>query len=123
MSQNETTAQSQKEVGLHLNKKTVLFIFAVILGILLLVGVLTQVVPRGEYMRDADGTIIALDESGNSTYRQLDFRLPFWKTFTAPFEVFTSSDALTGVAIILFIILIGGTFLILDKSGVLKFIM
>ena len=123
MSQHETTEQSQKELGLHLDKKTVLFIFTVIVGILLLVGVLTQVVPRGEYLRDADGTIVAMDENGDSTYTELDFRLPFWKTFTAPIEVFGSSDALTGVAIIVFIVLIGGTFLILDKSGVLTFIM
>ena len=123
MSEIRTAEQSQKDVGLHLNKKTLLFIFAVIVGILLLAGVLTQVVPRGEYLRDAQGTIVAADESGNSTYRELDFRLPFWRTFTAPIEVFGSSDALTGVAIILFIVLIGGTFLILDKSGVLTLIM
>lgn len=123
MSETGNTTQSRKEVGLHLNKKTVLFIFAVIAGILILVGVLTQVVPRGEYLRDAEGMLIAADENGVSTYRELDFRLPFWKTFTAPIEVFTTSDALTGVAIILFIVLIGGTFLILDKSGVLTFIM
>lgn len=109
--------------GLHLDKKTLLLITGVILGILLLVGVLTQVVPRGEYATNPDGTIIAVDDTGVSTYHRVDFRLPFWKVFVSPITVFGSSDAMTGVAIILFIILIGGTFLILDKSGVLRFIM
>ena len=119
-SQSSPAQQSQ---GLHLDKKTVIFITGVILAILLVVGVLTQIVPRGEYLRDADGVIVAQNADGSSTYHTLDFKLPFWKTFTAPIEVFGSSDALTGVAIILFIILIGGTFLILNKSGVLSFIM
>lgn len=121
MSQTNTApAQGQ---GLQLNKKTVIFITSAILAIMVLVGVLTQVIPRGEYRTDESGAIIALDENGNSTYREMDFRLPFWKTFTAPIEVFGSSDAMTGVAIILFIVLIGGTFLLLDKSNVLNYLM
>ena len=123
MKENNAVKDPQQKQGLQLNKKTVIFITAVILLIMTLAGVMTQIIPRGEYLTDTDGTIIAVDASGNSTYHEIDFRLPFWKTFTAPIEVFTSSDALTGVAIILFIILIGGTFLILDKSGVLSCIM
>ena len=120
---NAVNAPEKKAQGLQLNKKTIIFITSVILLIMIAAGILTQVVPRGEYLTDETGTIIAVDESGNSTYHEIDFRLPFWKTFTAPIEVFGSSDALTGVAIILFIILIGGTYLILDKSGVLSYIM
>ncbi len=122
--QNLTQPQNKDaSQGLHLDRKTVLFITGVILAILLIVGVLTQIVPRGEYIRGEDGVIVAQDAEGASTYHALDFKLPFWKTFTALIEVFGSSDALTGVAIILFIILIGGTFLILNKSGVLSYIM
>ncbi|MCL2507984.1 MAG: AbgT family transporter [Oscillospiraceae bacterium] len=115
--------------GLKLDKKTVAVITALILGIMLFVGVLTQVVPRGAYDVGGDGAIIpaAVDPvtgENVSTYAPMpDFKMPFWKTFTAPIEVFTSDEALTGVAIILFIILIGGTFLILEKSGVLKYIL
>ncbi|MBQ7542059.1 MAG: YfcC family protein [Clostridia bacterium] len=122
MSNPQASAQSAEQ-GLHLNKKTILFILAAIIGIMIFVGVLTQVVPRGEYLRDEAGTIIASDESGATTYHEIDFRLPFWKVLTAPVEVFGSSEALAGVAIIVFIVLIGGTFLILDKSGVLSYIM
>ncbi|MCR5485067.1 MAG: AbgT family transporter [Clostridiales bacterium] len=125
---NKTETPENKPQGLRLDKKTVITITLIILGIMIFVGVLTQIVPRGEYMTDPSGSIIAETKdpvTGEmvSTYKRLDYKMPFWRTFTAPFEVFTTSTAMTGVAIILFIILIGGTFLILEKSGVLQYIM
>ena len=125
MSDNVTNAipENAKGQGLKLDKKTIIFITCAILAIMLLVGAATQFIPRGEYLTDESGSIIATDAAGNSTYHEIDFKLPFWKTFTAPVEVFGSPDALTGVAVVLFIVLIGGTFLILDKSGVLSYIM
>lgn len=80
-------------------------------------GVLTQVLPRGVYETNPDGTII------NGTYTQIEDKLPIWKIFLAPILVFGTDTALTGVGIILIITLIGGTFLILDKCSVLKYIM
>ncbi len=109
---------SDSQSVLKINKKTVIFITAALFGILILAGVLTQVVPRGAYQTDANGIII------NGTYERLtDEKLPFWRVFTAPFEVFLSSDAMTGIAILLFITLVGGTFLVLEKSSVISTIM
>ncbi|MDR1927266.1 MAG: AbgT family transporter [Oscillospiraceae bacterium] len=103
---------------LKLNRKTMLFIAALLLGILLLAGVLTQIVPRGAYQTDAQGAII------NGSYARLaGERLPFWRVFTAPFEIFLSGDAFTGVAILLFILLVGGTFLILERTRVISYLM
>ena len=48
---------------------------------------------------------------------------PFYKWFLAPIEVLKGSDSLTVIVIILFILLIGSTFVVLDKSGILRFIM
>ena len=80
-------------------------------------GILTQVLPRGVYETNPDGTII------NGTYTQIEEKLPIWKIILAPVLVFGTDTALTGVGIILMITLIGGTFLILDKCSVLKYIM
>jgi uncharacterized ion transporter superfamily protein YfcC len=133
LADNQNTENSIKNTeskgqGLKLDRKTVLLITGLIFGIMIFVGALTQFVPRGEYLTDESGSIIAsvIDpETGEriSTYTPVDFKLPFWRTLIAPIEVFTSSDAIMGIAIILFIVLIGGTFLILDKSGVLTYIM
>lgn len=172
---NESAGQGS---GLQLSVKSMVGIFILLALILVFAGVLTQVMPRGEYYaypqtayRLEDGTVITLadDEEykvdGNKmlshadycarlaengitlkivdtldgidtekaenvgemiidgTYHNIDFKLPIWKIVLSMIMVFSSSDVLTGVAIILLIVLIGGTFLILDERGILKYIM
>ena len=111
------TETENKQAGLKINKKTVILICVLLAAIMAFAGVLTQVLPRGVYETDAEGAII------NGTYTQIEDKLPIWKIFLAPILVFGSETALTGVGIILIITLIGGTFLILDKCSVLKYIM
>lgn len=106
-----------KQSGISINKKTVVLICILLVAIMAFAGVLTQVLPRGIYETNPDGTII------NGTYTQIDDKLPIWKIILAPILVFSTDTALTGVGIILMITLIGGTFLILDKCSVLKYIM
>ncbi len=106
-----------KQSGISINKKTVVLICILLTAIMAFAGVLTQVLPRGVYETNPDGTII------NGTYTQIDDKLPIWKIILAPILVFSTDTALTGVGIILMITLIGGTFLILDKCSVLKYIM
>lgn len=118
---NSNLSESNNQ-GLKIDKKTLLGILALLAAIMILAGILTQVVPTGVYDTDADGSII------NGTYHRIDkseVGYSFWRVFLAPVEtfLFAPSDAMTGVIIILFITIIGGTFLVLDKSGVLKYIM
>ncbi len=103
--------------GLSINKKTIILICVLLAAIMAFAGILTQVLPRGIYETNADGTII------NGTYTQIEDKLPIWKIVLAPILVFGTSTALTGAGIIVMITLIGGTFLILDKCSVLKYIM
>ena len=110
-----TTENNQS--GLSINKKTVALICILLVAIMAFAGVLTQVLPRGVYETNPDGTII------NGTYTQIEDKLPIWKIALAPILVFGTETALTGVGIVLIITLIGGTFLILDKCNVLKYIM
>lgn len=103
--------------ALKLNGKTVAAIIGLLIIILAVVGVLTQVITPGEYQME-DGTII------DGTYRVLeDYRLPVWKIILSPILCLASSYAGTGVLIILLIVLVGGSFLILEQCGVLKYIM
>ncbi len=108
--------------GIKIEKKTIVGITVLLFLIMIFAGILTQVVPTGVYHTDSNGTII------NGTYHEIDREevgYSFWRVFVSPIETFiySTSDALTGVSIILIIVLIGGTFLILDKSGVLKYMM
>lgn len=114
--------ENKKNQGLKIDKKTLIGITVLLIGIIVFAGVLTQIVPTGVYDTASDGSII------NGTYHRIDrseVGYSFWRVFLAPVEafIFATSDAMTGVIIILFITIIGGTFLVLDKSGVLKYIM
>ncbi len=114
---NELNQTEKKQEGLAINKKTVIMICVILAAVMAFAGVLTQVLPRGVYETDANGTII------NGTYTEIEDKLPIWKIILSPILVFGTETALTGVGIILIITLIGGTFLILDKCSVLKYIM
>ncbi len=116
--------QNQQETKsfINIDKKTLIGVTLLLTVIMVLVGVLTQVVTPGAYDTAADGSII------NGTYHKLthdEVGYSFWRIFISPIEMFINApgDAMTGVVIILVITLIGGSFLILDKSGVLKYMM
>ena len=62
----ESAVQAEKKgTGIQIDKKTVFGITALLLVIMLLAGVLTQVLPRGEYQMDDSGMVI------NGTYHEL----------------------------------------------------
>ncbi len=117
MSKTTDKKAAENSIGISLNKKTIVTICLLLVAIMAFAGVLTQVMPRGVYETDADGSII------NGTYTPIEDKMPIWKIFLAPILVFGTSNAVTGLAIILFIVIIGGTFLILDKCGILKYLM
>lgn len=59
----------------------------------------------------------------DGTWHEIDFKLPIWKIPASVLLVFTSEYIVAGLGIILMIVLIGGTFLILDERSILKYIM
>lgn len=114
--------QHETKSFIKIDKKTLLGVTALLLVIMLAVGALTQIVPPGAYDTAPDGSII------NGTYHELtheEVGYSFWRIFISPVEMFINApgDAMTGIIIIVVITLIGGSFLILDKSGVLKYMM
>lgn len=118
MGKKQQDSSSTAAQGLKIDRKTLITILILLAGVMVLAGVLTQVIPRGTYSMDENGSII------NGTYSQNpDYRMPLWKILASPILIFTQGYAVTGIAIILFIVLIGGTFLILEKSKVLQYIM
>ena len=114
--------ENENSIGIKISKKTVMGVTAILIGIMILGGILTQIIPSGAYDLDETGAII------NGTYHEIaksDVGYSFWRVFISPVEafIFDTSSAMTGVIIILVITLIGGTFLILSKSGVMKYMM
>ncbi len=100
-----------------------LFITAMVILLILMIGagILTRVVPTGSYERfEVDGRITINPESFQFTDLEA---YPIWRWFTAPIEVLWSADGVMVIAIILFILLIGGSITVLNESQILQYIL
>ena len=87
---------------------------AILLAVMILVGVLTFVIPAGAYQTDADGKIIA----DSFTFLSESTRLPVYRWFTAPVEaLFIGSSNANIIMIIAVLLVLAGSFKVLDQSG------
>ena len=107
--------------GIQISKKSFFSSLSILFILMMAAGILTHIVPAGAFEKvlvEGKETIVpgTFTFAGEGGY-------PIWRWFTAPIEVLWSSDAVTVISIILFIFIIGGTFCLLDKSGMLKYIM
>lgn len=106
---------------IQISKKSFFSSVAILFLLMMAAGILTYVIPAGTFEKTyIDGREAILP--GTFTFTGAG-RYPVWRWFTAPFEVLWSPDAVTVISIILFIFIIGGTFTVLDKSGMLQYIM
>ena len=110
--------QEQKS-GAQISTKAFLQAVAIIFVLMMISGVLTRIIPAGEYSRlEVDGREV-IDPNSFQFTPQRDF--PIWRWFSAPLEVLFTPDGLTKVIpIIAFILLVGTAFGVMDKSGILK---
>lgn len=79
---------------------------------------LTFLLPAGQYDR------IVTDETEsivNGTYHAVEGGLPFWKWLLGPFLALGASGSFTVIAIIAFLLIIGGAFNGMDDCGVLSY--
>lgn len=102
---------------LHIGKKAFLNVVYILLVLIVFAGVMTLIIPKGAYLKDENNQVI----SGTFSYID-DFKYPIWRIFTAPVEVLGTSDGVNVIAIGLFLVILGGTFAIMDKTGGIKVI-
>jgi uncharacterized ion transporter superfamily protein YfcC len=115
------TKENAAEYGIKIGRRTFLGALTLLLCIMVLAGILTQIIPQGLYQyEDAAGRKVIVP----GTYRTLEgaVPLPVWRWFTAPFEVFGNPLALMAVSIMIFIMLLVGSFLVLERSGILSYL-
>lgn len=113
--------QSTKK-GLHISTRSFLTAIAVILILMIATYILTLVVPSGTYQRieDADGHSV-VDTDGGFTYT--DGGIPFWKWLLSPILVLGASGSGALIAVIAFLLVIGGIFTALDRCGLIKYML
>ena len=95
---------------------------AVIFVLMVATYVLTLVVPGGSYARveDASGNTVIDTESGFTTVQG---GLPFWKWILSPILVLGSTGSGALIAVIVFLLVIGGVFNSLDQCGLMKYML
>ena len=105
--------------GISISVKSFITAIIVILVLMLLSYGLTFIVPSGEYSRtvnEAGQTVI----DTATGFKYVDGGIPFWKWILSPILVLTGNGSGTIIAVIVFLLVIGGAFNCLDKSGIMN---
>ena len=112
MSNKEKELNSDLKFGL----KSFITICSILLSIMVFVGILTFIVPAGQYALDESGKVIP----GSFSFIESTTTLPVWRWFTAPIEALLfGSGSFNIIQIIAVLLVLGGTFKVLDKAGLL----
>ena len=87
---------------------------AILLAVMITVGILTFVIPAGSYQADDTGKIIP----DSFTFLSESTRLPVYRWFTAPVEALLIGEGNTNIIMIIAVLLVlAGSFKVLDQSG------
>ena len=108
--------------GLNISVKSFITAIAVIFALMVVAYILTLVIPGGSYARipDINGNLVIDTAGGFST---VDGGIPFWKWLLSPILVLGSSGSGTLIAVIAFLLVIGGIFTSLDKCGLMHYML
>lgn len=105
--------------GAQISRKAFIQSFIILLVLIVAAGVLTRVIPAGSYNRIQGGERqVIVPGSYLPSAERLNY--PIWRWFIAPLEVLGGSDGLSIITIIIFILMVGGAFAILEKCGILN---
>ncbi len=107
--------------SIKIGKRSFILSLSVLLVLMILATVLSYVLPSGSFSReivDGNERIVA------GTFQLVEKpKIPIWRFLTAPFEVFLSDDAAIVGVILIFLLLIGGSFAILLSCGMVARLM
>jgi uncharacterized ion transporter superfamily protein YfcC len=107
----------ETKAGAQISKKAFFQSVYILAFLMLIAGILTRTIPAGQYQRTiTEGR--QMIEPGSFAYTpRPDY--PVWRWLTAPFEALAGPDGLVLIVIIVFIVLVGASFAVLEKSGIL----
>ena len=112
----------KRENGLNISVKSFLTAIIVIFGLMVSAYVLTFVIPGGQYLRitDENGHLLIDTASG---FSYVEGGIPFWKWMLSPVLVLGAAGSGTLIAVIAFLLVIGGVFTALDQCGLMKYLL
>jgi uncharacterized ion transporter superfamily protein YfcC len=112
---------SKQSKGLGISTKSFVAALAILFVLMCVTYAVTFIVPGGEYERvtDENGATVIVSDS----FMHVEGGLPFWKWVLSPFLVLGAEGNGTVIAVIAFLLVIGGVFNALDKSGIMKYML
>jgi len=114
--------ENNEKKGLNISARCFITAIAVIFALMVLTYVLTFVVPGGEFARVDDGNgNMVIDTDGGFTY--VEGGISFGKWIASPILVLTADGSATLIAVIVFLLVIGGVFNSLEKCGLMKYML
>jgi uncharacterized ion transporter superfamily protein YfcC len=108
----------EQKAGAQISQRAFLQSLAILFVLMIVAGILTLVIPAGQYTR--------IEVDGRETIDPASFRFverpnyPIWRWFVAPLEVLGSESGLTIIVIIVVLFFAGGAFAVLDKTGTIR---
>jgi len=105
----------EQKAGAQIGQKAFIQSILILFALMMVAGVLTLVVPAGQYARITVGGRETIDPQSFQYVDRPDY--PIWRWFVAPVEVLGSSSGLTVIVIIVVLFFAGGAFAVLDKTG------
>lgn len=112
--------EEQDSGGLKISAASFFVAIGILGGLMVFTYILTWIVPTGSYQRvlqDGRETILA------GTYQLTDGGIPFWKWLLSPILVVGSPQGGTLLAVIAFLLVLGGTFNALERSGIMAYML
>ncbi len=107
----------KEKKGLNISAKSFIVAIAVIFALMVATYVLTFIIPSGEYGLKPDGSI------NPEVFNYVETNFPFWKWLLSPVLVLGAEGNGTVIAVLAFLLIIGGVFNCLDKCNFLKYML
>ena len=106
--------------ALRIGLRALLFAAAVLLVLMTATGIITTIMPSGEFQRETVDSREQLVE-GSFAYTSAPTP-PFWRWYTAPVEVLWGPDNIMIISISLFMLCIAGAITVMQNGGVLTYL-
>ena len=110
---------SEPRSGAQISTKSFLQSVVILLVLMVLAGGMTRFIRPGHYNREEVGGRLVVIPNSYTPEMVPGQAIPIWRWLTAPIEVLWGPDALTIITIIVFLLLVGVAFAVLEKCGLL----
>jgi uncharacterized ion transporter superfamily protein YfcC len=108
----------ESRAGAQISAKAFMQSILILFVLMMTAGILTRLVPAGTYQRINLEEREMIDPGSFQLVERPNY--PVWRWFTAPVEVLWGEDGLIVIVIIVFILMVGASFAVLDQAGILK---